>query len=472
MRAVLLLALALAVALSAAPPTQTHAQTRSPTRRPTTPTTTPATTPLCAVYGQLPQVLNATGAANGLAGFNVALSADATVLAVAAPKDGTGTVSVYTRPTASPTATPYTRSAVIAPPASFGVETANFVSVATMAMAATGDTIAVATRQIGNGDNGSVVVFRATTRGFLTFNASILLEQDLGMGDESGFGSSISISKQGNLIAVGALDAFDSSVSDSVGAVAVYRRGGAGVQSWEFAREATIVPNPVVVGMKFGRAVAITDTNVLAVGAGLGSGLVYTFARAVDGVWAQQGPALLPDAANYDAGVFGATVALDTAGVVLAVGDPADATRASNGGAVWFTARATRASVWAPLQVVLPPVPQAEANFGLSLVMSAAGTTVVVGAPAFSSAPGSGPAWYRLDRNALGVWSFAPSGAGYASPGSFASTRTLDIPSTLLGASVDVSADASFVVVGSPQRVNAAGVEIGAAEVWTCGVTP
>ena len=44
------------------------------------------------------------------------------------------------------------------------------------------------------------------------------------------------------------------------------------------------------------------------------------------------------------------------------------------------------------------------------------------------------------------------------------------VASTMLGTSVDMSADGSVVVAGAPQRANQAGVETGIVEVWACGL--
>ena len=205
-------------------------------------------------------------------------------------------------------------------------------------------------------------------------------------------------------------------------------------------------------------------------------GAMFTFARSVDGVWAQQGPAVFPDAVNFASRQVGRSVAVDRAGLTAILGDPNDFSEAWQGGAAWVVSRASRGSTWGVPQRLVPGVTFQYAAFGSSVAMNDAGTTAVVGAPFFdlSASITASSAWYRFDRNpTTGVWSLASGGGGgYASPGTFASVPTapLNFRSTLQGMSLGLSADGGVVVVGRPLRANATGVETGAAEVWACGV--
>ena len=406
---VLVLALALALAvvqLVDTTPRTARAQTKSPTRKPSTPATTPSR-PQCAIYGQLPQILNATGVEKGLAGLFVGLSGDASLMAVGSPGDGWGSISIYTRSGAL-----YTRVTTLRPPAWTNAKFISIRGAAPFSFSKTGDTIAVGAIQVDNEFNGSVLVFRATTRGFLTFNASLIIEESLSAGTGNDFASAVSVSPQGDFIGVVAPLSW-AAQSYQGGGVAVYRRGGPGAKPWEFALEAFVHPSQTEDSMQVGSSVAITDGGVLVVGASLYFvGGIFTFAKSIDGTWAQQGPIILGDAANYAAQRFGFAVALDKAGLTLVVSDPQDGTEAMSGGAVFFSSRASRGTLWGPFQRVAPSVRVDSANFGFALTMNDAGTTAIVGAPYIGYDASGGPAVYRIDRSAsTGLW--AINGTGY-----------------------------------------------------------
>ena len=450
-----------------------HAQTKSPTRKPTAPTVPPP--PLCAVYGQLPQVLNGTGVAAGGNGAQVAVSGDGSILAVASA--GANKVAIYAKPAGSPTATLYQKVTEVSPPAWMSVTLfAEAPQDGAMSMSATGDTLAVATITSDPlnlcSNNRSIVVFRATARAFAKFNASAFLQQSFDLQSDAGFGSSISVSKDGTYVAASA-PSDTTPAADYGGAIVVFKLGGAGAKPWEFAPEATIRANPPASGLYLGVSVGITDNGVLVAGAvGLpDGGGMYTFARTFDGMWAQQGPVVRPDSDNFSPVLVGVSVAIDRAGLTAIVGDANDATDDVQAGAVWIVSRASRATLWSVPQRVAAPTPWKKARFGSAVALSDAGTVAAVGAPLSDpdGVVGGAATWFRLNKNAAtGLWSVSSS--GYASvavlaPGAVPQT-------TMLGNSVSVSADASLVVVGSPNRATAAGVTTGAAEVWSCGVAP
>ena len=476
MMVVMLRALVVVVAALGMTAASAAAQTKSPTRKPTAPT--PAPPPLCGVYGQLPQLINGSNVQNALHGMNVALSADASVLAVAAPMEGFGKIRVYARPVGAPTATLFALASVLEPPAAWDVKLFLDNTFSPMGMSATGDTIAVGTTRRGDDANSSVVIFRATQRAFVNnaFNVSIFLAEGLGLTPASNgfvnFGAAVSVSPSGDTIAVGAPFECGAGPNTRVGAVAVFRRGAnANTPSFRFGLETVLRPSVgTATNVYFGWAVAATDVDALAVGApGFSAGIVYPFSRSLDGVWSQQGPVLTPVSATA-AGAFGAALSIDRSGVTLMVGDPRDdAGGSTEEGAVWFSARASRTSTWGIPQRVAPRKPITSASFGMSVALSDAGVVAVTGAPQTDSSLGAAPALYRLDLNASnGIWFISNA---YSTPNRASQTPSYSpSASTLLGVSVDMSGDGSVIVAGSPQRLNVADVEVGAAEVWACGL--
>ena len=454
---------------------RTNAQTRSPTRRPTAPTLAP--TPICAAYGQLPQVLNGTAQAGAQNGCGVALSADASILAVLS---GSGGISVYTRPAGSPTSALFTKSNAIDLTVRLGaVPTA--CSPRVFSMSASGDTIAVGTKQSDNEFNASVTVLRATTRGFKTFNVSMLLQQDVDVplgtssADDPQFARAVSLSRSGAYLVVGVPQQTEESVSYN-GMAVLYRLGGRGAKPWQFASEATIHSKVSEYGL-LGSSVSVSDNGiVLASAAGvhnsgsLGDGVVFTFGRSIDGSYAQQGSAIRSLSGS---GSFGSAVLIDAKGLTAVVAnDEDDSVDHIRAGGVFIFRRASVFTTWPSLPQRLNPWGEENALVGASVAMSDDGNVVVAGAPGMypdPSAVGKSSMWFRFDRNTTtGVWT---TKGGCASPALFAISPSTVTYSTGLGSSIALSSDGGTVVVGSPNRSNAANDElVGGAEVWACGV--
>jgi hypothetical protein len=194
------------------------------------------------------------------------------------------------------------------------------------------------------------------------------------------FGNSVAAS--GNTLVVGA-PGLGAPFDQSPGAVYVYQRN----ESTRTLQARLTTPFP---GDAFGTSVAI-DGNTIVVGAiGDGSfGRAYVFVNN-NGVWTQQGFALVSD--NIDAfGYFGWTVSIsrDT----IAVGSPF--TR--NGGSVYLYARNTATGFWDRQGRLVSPDHHNQFGWSTSLV----GNTVVIGA---TGAPGSAGAAYVFSR-LNNVWS-------------------------------------------------------------------
>jgi len=220
------------------------------------------------------------------------------------------------------------------------------------------------------------------------------------------FGRVLSLSADGNTLAVGALgdnssatETSDDSATNS-GAVYVYARSG---DSW--GREAYVKASNTEERDYFGSSVALSaDGNTLAVGAygedsdatgiggdqlkdnAYGAGAVYVYVR--EGLWQQQA---YIKASNTGAGDdFGASVALSANGNTLAVGAVGEDSAATgiNGdegdnsaeyaGAVYMFSRDN--NVWAQHVYVKASNNEKEDGFGSAVTLSADGNTLAVAA--------------------------------------------------------------------------------------------
>lgn len=195
------------------------------------------------------------------------------------------------------------------------------------------------------------------------------------------------------------MDALDDALADS-GAAYVFRRSGA---AWSLATilKAT-VPGA---GDRFGSSVAISaDGTVVAVGApgedslatgidgtpnegDADNGAVYLF-RGAGVVWMAE--AFVKPRHGSGPWAFGSAVALDASGDLLAVGapgestgaagiDPTPDTEAANSGAVFLYERA--GSAWSPWLFVKAPNPSGADYFGTSVALAGDASALFVGAP-------------------------------------------------------------------------------------------
>lgn len=230
------------------------------------------------------------------------------------------------------------------------------------------------------------------------------------------FGSALSLSSDGNTLAIGAYgedsngNQGDNSVIDS-GAVYLLNRSG-GVWS----QQAYLKASNAEAGDMFGIAVALSgDGNTLAVGAsgedsnaiGVGgaqgdnsasnSGAVYLFTRSGSN-WPQQAYVKASNTESNDG--FGSALALSNDGNTLAVGafgEDSNATgiggtqsdnSATESGAVYLFIRS--GSTWSQRAYTKASNSEAYDWFGSAISLNSAGDILVVGAPGEDSASGGG----------------------------------------------------------------------------------
>ena len=295
-----------------------------------------------------------------------------------------------------------------------------------LAMSATGDTLAIGAPYedggaIGIGGNqaddsassaGAVYIF--TRDGMGTWSQQAYVKaSNTDMGDF--FGYSVTLSADGNTLAVGAWFEDSSAVgldgnqtddsSGEAGAVYVLTRDGMGTWSHQaYIKASNTNPND-----HFGFDVSLSgDGNTLAVGAydessnaigidgnqannsSAASGAAYVLTRDGMGVWSQQAY-IKPS--NTDVGdYFGRSVALSGDGNTLAIGaydESSDATgiggnqadnSASLSGAIYVFTHEDGMPAWSQQAYVKAPNTGMGDHFGASLALSGNGNTLAVGA--------------------------------------------------------------------------------------------
>jgi hypothetical protein len=256
------------------------------------------------------------------------------------------------------------------------------------------------------------------------------------------FGSTLALSGDGNLLAVGA--PHDSGragnptnkTQTGSGAVFVYKRAQGG---WSF--ESYVKASNATAADTFGTAVSLSqDGKTLAAGApmqsslattmydpnAIFSGAVYVFTR-TGSTWAEQAILKQSNEGQYDS--FGSAVSLSSDGDTLAAGAPFEDSHArgingdgndnteSNSGAVYIFGR--QSGVWAQQAYVKSLNSTTNDQFGSALALSARGNALLVSSPQESGA-GAGVNGDAFDRTSLKCHSgLSPnsscdkSGAGY-----------------------------------------------------------
>jgi len=310
-------------------------------------------------------------------------------------------------------------------------------------------------------------------------------------GSADNFGWSVALAADGNTLAVGAYgedssatglngDQMDNSAADS-GAVYVYARNGS---AW--SQQAYVKASNTGAGDWFGISVALSaDGNTLAVGAsyeGSGAtglngdqannsasnaGAVYVFARNSSS-WSQQA---YVKASNTGAGDhFGSSVTLAADGNTLAVGAYGEDSNAiglngvetddsaTTSGAVYVYAR--NGSAWNQQAYVKASNTESADNFGSSMVLSADGNTLAVGALGEdSNAIGlEGVETDNSATNSGAVYVFTRSGSSWSQQAYVKASNTGSGDN--FGSSMALSADGNTLAVGAlGEDSNAIGLE-------------
>ena len=262
-----------------------------------------------------------------------------------------------------------------------------------IAFSADGFTMAVGSTEAA-GTAGAVYLFSKS--GDSWAETGIVTASNSGTGDL--FGSSVALSTDGSILAVGA-QFEDGDASSTVvlpndgatdsGAVYLFSNTGGSWASW--TQDAYIKASNAATLDFFGKNVALSsDGTTLAVGAyGQGvSGAVYVFKNG-GASWTET--FITNSAANVAAGdYYGYSIALSSDGATLAVGVPGESSNAtginsgtynslaSSSGAVYLYRY--NGTSWGQLTYIKPSVTTSADNFGWTVALSADGSTLAVGA--------------------------------------------------------------------------------------------
>ncbi len=264
------------------------------------------------------------------------------------------------------------------------------------------------------------------------------------------FGDSVSLSSDGNTLAVGAdfEDSLGTGINGSQGSIAenssnrgavyVFTRSGG---NW--SQQAYVKADGGHDNAYFGRALSLNgDGNTLAVGAigertgALDAGAVYVFTRNAS-VWSQQA---FVKASNILSGAhFGSSVTLNSDGNTLAAGAPEEYNGTNTGGAVYVFTRS--AGVWSQQAFVKATDTAAFDSFGSCVALGGDGNTLAVGAAGSSSG-----AVYVFTRSTTDTWSQQAFVKASNAGGGFGFSRN----------SVALSSDGNSLAVGAVGESSAA----------------
>jgi hypothetical protein len=255
------------------------------------------------------------------------------------------------------------------------------------------------------GDSGSAYIFVRSDSSW-TQRAKITAGTDAGSGDH--FGYSVSISGDGNTAIVGARYDDDNGRSNSGSAYIFVYSGGIWVQQAKLTAGTDAGSSDY-----FGTSVSISsDGNAVIVGAYYdddngrsNSGSAYIFVRS-DGTWTQQQKLTAgTDAANSD--YFGWSVSISGDGNTVIVGAYYDDDNGQgNSGSAYIFVRSD--GTWTQQQKLTASDPQSSDYFGQSVSISGDGNAVIVGAYAddqrqYTSDPGSAYTFTTNDISAVVV---------------------------------------------------------------------
>jgi hypothetical protein len=266
------------------------------------------------------------------------------------------------------------------------------------------------------------------------------------------FGYSVSISTDGNYVAVGARQEFANSSSNG-GAAYIFTRSGS---TW--TQQARLVGSTVSTDYRFGSSVSInSDGTYLLVGAyskNYNVGTAYVFTRS-GSTWTQQAEIPSP---TTSADLFGLRSAINSTGDLVAIcaqGNPGATSSYTQSGAVHVYSRS--GSTWTLQQTLRASDENTYWRFGRSVRFNSDGTYIIVGAPMSSTGVGNGAAYV-----------FTRSGSTWTQQAKItASDAQVD---DYFGTSVSINSDATYAISGAEYEDGGAGDPLsnaGAAYIFT-----
>jgi len=293
---------------------------------------------------------------------------------------------------------------------------------------------------------GSVYIF---TRSGTTWSQQAKIQaSDAEASDQ--FGSSVSISDDGNTAIIGAQ--YEDTTATDAGAAYIFTRSGT---TW--SQQAKIQASDAETNDYFGFSVSISgdgDTAIVSAyledTSGTSAGSAYIFTRSGT-TWSQQAKIQASDAAAND--YFGWAVSISDDGNTAIIGAWREDTTATDAGAAYIFTRS--GTTWSQQAKIQASDAEASDNFGQSVFISGDGDTAIIGAPTedFSSLTNNGAAYI-----------FTRSGTTWSQQ---AKIQASD-PETgdYFGQSVSVSDDGNTAIVGAHNE-DTNGSNAGSAYIWT-----
>ncbi len=229
----------------------------------------------------------------------------------------------------------------------------------------------------GGVGSGSVTVFTRAADGSWSLQQS-LEASDSAEGDA--FGVSVALSSSGDTAIVGA-DFDTTPLGQNSGSAWIFQRAAEG--SW--SPQAQLLAPDGLADDAFGYSVALSSSGDMAlvgahgddIVAGPAAGSAHVFTRSAEGIWSHEAQLLAPDGAEGDR--FGFSVALGSSGDTALVGaDLDDSARGVDGGTAYFFAR-SQAGEWTYSRQLVPADGALGDNFGVSVSLSEARGTALVG---------------------------------------------------------------------------------------------
>jgi len=276
--------------------------------------------------------------------------------------------------------------------------------------------------QADNGYRGAVWVF---TRSDSTWTQSAKLTGSEEETAEGRFGRSLALSGNGDTALIGA-----PKNHTNRGAAWVFTQSE-GV--WSQQGSALVGGEEEISPAHFGSSVALSESGATAlVSARMddgGVGAVWAFTRA-GGTWSRQGPKLTGGEESGE-GRFGSSLALSAFGNTALIGGRGDG---GDAGAAWVFTRS--GSTWAQQGPKLTGGEESgEGEFGASVALSSDGGVALIGAP--------------LDSKIGAAWTFSRAGASWSQVGSKLPSPEPSAPQRF-GTGVALSAEGAIALIGGP----------------------
>lgn len=328
-------------------------------------------------FQQQAMLLGGAEAVQDQFGYAIAISGDSTTCVVGAPYHDAGGGNGGAFYIFKRDGTSWSQQAYIVPAGTAANDFAGF----SVSISEDGNTVAVGAYQNATAGTGAGCVYVYTRTG-TSWGLQVKLTPSWSSQTFNRFGYSVDLSNDGNTLVVGA-PIYTGTGADFQGLVAVYTRSGS---AW--GAPTTITIAGALVNDQLGTAVAISgDGNTLALGA-IGAntagiedvGAVYVYTRS-GSVWTQRATIKPTNGAAFDN--VGAAIALSSNGNTLAIGAPLHNVSGSNTGSayVWVWDGAN----WFQQQELSVPNVMTNGQFGFSVSLSSDGNTCVVGYPYDSS---------------------------------------------------------------------------------------